>query len=197
MPFITFEGIDGAGKTTQVARIAEHLSRRGYDVMTTKEPGATDTGRKIEYILRSQNLSAETQLYLYMADREQHAKEVLRPTMKEDPQKIILCDRYYDSTFAYQGYWQGLDLYFIDRLNLIVDVVPDLTFLLDIPERTGFIRKHDWVDYDESMASAVRNGFLARAKHYPSRIRVIDAEQSVEEVTRNILKRLEEYIMEN
>ena len=133
--FITFEGTEGSGKTTQIPLLAKHLRARGYHVVETREPGGTDIGGQIRQVLHSvsnEAMTSRAEILLYAADRAQHVNQLIRPALAAG--KIVLCDRYVDSTFAYQGYGRQLDL---DSLKMITTfatagLLPDLTFYLKI-----------------------------------------------------------------
>ena len=144
--FITFEGIEGCGKTTQIRKIGEELKKRRIPFILTEEPGGSGLGKKIRNVLlnrSSVDISAEAELLLFMADRVQHVREVILPALAED--KIVLCDRFSDATVAYQGFGRGLDPDTIERLNRFAcgPLNPDLTFLLDIPVEAGLARAMD------------------------------------------------------
>ncbi|HDZ24039.1 MAG TPA: dTMP kinase [Desulfobacteraceae bacterium] len=141
--FISFEGIEGCGKTTQVQRLAGRLESLGIPVVMTREPGGTAIGEKIRAVLldaRNRHLSSLAELFLYAADRAQHVEEVIRPSLGEG--KWVLCDRYADATTVYQGYSRGLDMDLVRMLNDTATggVLPDITFLLDCPVNVGLGR---------------------------------------------------------
>ena len=141
--FITFEGIEGSGKTTQIRHAMEFLKQRGKDCIVTREPGGTVTGRKIRAILldpESKGMDPSTELLLYMADRAEHVNKVVKPSLSAG--KTVLCDRYYDATIAYQGYARGLDMDLLSKLHRLIinDLKPDMTILLDLPPEAGLSR---------------------------------------------------------
>lgn len=188
--FITFEGIEGSGKTTQIAMIAEFLRHQGQDVVTTREPGGCPIADAIREILlnpANDALNNRAELLLYAAARAQHVAEVIQPALNQG--KIVLCDRYTDATLAYQGYGRGLDLSLIEELNSLAcaDCRPHLTLVLDMPHETGLQRALDRNNVqnmtDEGRFEQesldfhrrVREGYLALAKKEPQRMRVIDA----------------------
>ena len=148
--FISFEGIEGSGKSTALTLLAQELERRGYDVLRTREPGGCGLGRALRPILldaRTRSLNMRAELYLFLADRAQHVAEVIRPALEAG--QIVLCDRYTDSTLAYQGYGRGLDPEKLRRINEMATggLVPDLTLLMDLPvglglERAGLAGEH-------------------------------------------------------
>ena len=194
---ITFEGIEGCGKTTQMRSLAETLTAQGQDVLTTLEPGEGPIGRRIREDLLThhpESLDPLAELMLYLADRAQHASRVLIPALASG--KIVLCDRYTDSTLAYQGYGRGIKLDRIRELNTFVTrgCTPDLTFLFDCPPEVGLRRLQGDLDRMEAQNMEfhhqVRAGYLTLAKAEPGRITVIDATQSAEAVFRNVTKAL-------
>jgi len=201
--FITFEGIEGSGKTSQIQSIHAQLGQRGYDVIATREPGSSDIGAQIRSILldsRNKGLDSLAELLLYMADRAQHLNETIKPALSVG--KVILCDRYYDATLAYQGYARGLDIELITKLHQLAfsDVRPDITFLLDLPVETGLARAWQQIQNgqrtgretrfeEEALAfhSKVRSGYLALAAEEPQRFRIIDASVPKEQVEQEIM----------
>jgi dTMP kinase len=200
---ITFEGGDGTGKSTQIKALERHLGARARSFVSTREPGGTPLGQLIRQVLLEvgkQSIGSPTELFLYLADRAQHVQDVIIPAL--DSGKIVLCDRYTDSTLAYQGYGRGIDLKVLRELNEIADrgVQPDLTLLLDCPVELGLSRtarrmaevatgagredrfERETIEFHEK----VRQGFLALALAEPDRFRIIDASRSVVEVTEEI-----------
>lgn len=173
---IVFEGIEGAGKTTQIRHLQAHLETLGYPVLTTYEPGGTALGQQLRTLLlhSTQPLSDCTELLLYAADRAAHVDHVLRPAVTQG--QIVLCDRYTDSTLAYQGYGRGLDLATITSLNQIATagLVPDLTLWLDIPVDVGFARLRSRGRLDRMEAAGrgfherVRQGYATLWQANPS-----------------------------
>jgi len=196
--FITFEGCDGTGKSTQIKLLEDHLSALGKSCVLTREPGGTKLGRHIRRVLLevgNQPIASPTELFLYLADRAQHVQEIIMPALAQG--KVVLCDRHTDSTMAYQGYGRGIDLELLTRLNKMAscDLSPDLTFLLDCPVRVGLTRTTERSSRTpvinaedrfekEKMAfhENVRQGFLALARAEPERISIIDASGTVQEV---------------
>jgi dTMP kinase len=192
--FITFEGIDGSGKSTQLRMLASVLRLSGLDVVTTREPGGTSLGKRLrEVLLDSQEqVDPLAELLLYAADRAQHVRSLLRPALESN--HIILSDRYADATVAYQGAGRGF------ARELVAEVValatgglqPDLTLIFDLPVATGIARTkrrtHDGVATTDRLdsestdfRSRVRDAYLQLAAAHPERIRVIDATGSIEE----------------
>jgi dTMP kinase len=201
--FITFEGIEGSGKTTQLHRLAAFLRDRGRKVVTTKEPGGTAIADRIRAILLdSKNvIDPIAEVLLFAASRRQHTVEVIRPAHERG--EIVLCDRYTDSTLAYQGFGRLLNLDQLRTLNRWAtgDLDPDVTLIFDLPEQVGLSRAVDRnaaaVD-DEGRFEAedlrfhrrVREGYLAMAAAAPQRYAVVDAAGSIDEVFERTLETL-------
>jgi dTMP kinase len=193
MPFITFEGIEGSGKSTQARRLAEAL---GGQAVLTSEPGATPVGREIRALLLDPRLKGailpDAELLLFLADRLQHVGEVIRPNLSRG--LFVICDRFADSTIAYQGYGRGLAVDRIRALSraLLGDLRPDLTFLLDVTVDAGLARvgKRGAQDRFEMEQRAfherVRDGFRALAIEDPLRWVSIDAEQEPDVVAESV-----------
>jgi dTMP kinase len=196
--FITFEGGDGTGKSTQIRLLERHLIAQGKSCLTTREPGGTSLGQLLRKILLESGnrpISSSTELFLYLADRAQHVHEVIAPAIMQG--KIVLSDRYTDSTVAYQGYGRGFEVQLLLTLNRVASqgVTPDFTFLLDCPVELGLSRtiyrrsdpsiaKNDDRFENENLEfhEKVRRGFLELARAEPARFYVIDASQSEQEV---------------
>jgi dTMP kinase len=199
--FITLEGVEGSGKTTQAAILANELRKRGYQVIVTREPGGTRAGELIRAIFLDPTVSLEgvAELLLVLADRSQHVREKLRPSLAAGT--IVISDRYCDSTIAYQGYGRGLDLGLLSELNRFAGdgLNPALTIVLDCPaemglERTqlrvaGMARRADRFEGEQlEFHRRVRQGFLALGRDNPSRIVVFDSTREVGEVSADILR---------
>ncbi|MBQ9889953.1 MAG: dTMP kinase [Firmicutes bacterium] len=192
--FISFEGTDGSGKTTQYRLFAEYLVSLGYEVVTTREPGGTPISEKIRgIILDPENTEMDdmTEALLFAAGRAQHVAQLIRPSVEAG--KIVLCDRFMDSSIAYQGYARGLgDCVRIINEYAVAGMQPDLTFLLDLPPQAGRSRnvKAGKADRLEKQAmefhSKVYEGYKKLAEIYPDRFIVIDADGSIEEVQARI-----------
>ncbi len=191
--FITFEGADGCGKTTQLMLLAKGLKAKGYDVIVTREPGAKGLGEKIREILLNYDgeVSSKCETFLFLADRAQHMDVIVRPAVEKG--KIVLCDRHTDSTVAYQGYGRGLD---IERINALNNIAtggdkPDLTFVFDIDAETSMQRVGSEKDRMESAGveffNRVRHGYLEIAHNEPQRVKVIDASKSIEEIHKDVV----------
>jgi dTMP kinase len=183
--FITFEGIEGCGKSTQAKMLYEHLVEAGFAVVPTREPGATAIGRVLRETLLSTEfpeMDPRSELLLFAASRAQHVMEVLHPSLAAG--KIVVCDRYVDSTIAYQAYGRGLPVTEARRISdwASSGLMPDLTFLLDLPVeralerlRPGEMDRIELADVD--FHRRVREGFLSLAAFYPERFHVLDATQ--------------------
>jgi dTMP kinase len=203
--FISFEGIEGTGKSTQAVLIAEYLRKEGYRVIQTMEPGGTEISMKIREVLLSldnKKMDCMTELLLYNAARVQHIKEVINPALERGD--IVITDRFSDSTVAYQGYARGIDLRLIDSLDMIATnrLRPDITILLDIDVRTGLQRnralnKRDRLELEDiAFHEKVRQGFLQMASREPGRIRLVDCSESLERVHQKVVKTLSEFFKE-
>jgi dTMP kinase len=192
--FITFEGLDGAGKTTQVERLAAFLEARGIPVYTTREPGGTAAGERLRELLlaRGERLEAETETLLMFAARCEHIAKVIAPKLAAGT--WVLCDRFTDATFAYQGSGSGVAWRKIELLEQWVHAAlqPDLTLYFDVaPDaaraRTITIKALDRFEQErEAFHTRVREGYLRRAEAHPERIRVIDASRGVGEVNQTV-----------
>jgi len=206
--FITLEGIEGSGKTTQIKNIVNFLEKRGRPCVTTREPGGTFIGEKIRAILLSpenKELHSMAEMLLYMADRAQHIHSLVKPSLANG--MTVLCDRYFDATLVYQGYARGISIELIEKLYqlLFEDFKPNITFLLDLPPKIGLARAWRQLDNgsrtgaesrfeEESLAfhEKVRSGYLELARREPDRFRIIDAAQNQADVRNSILSVLEE-----
>jgi len=196
--FITLEGPDGSGKTTQARLLEEWLCQEGHDVVLTREPGGTEIGRQIRGVLhdtRNAKMNARAEILLYSADRAQHVSGLIEPALAND--QIVVSDRYYDSTLAYQGYGRRLDLGMLRTITTFATggLTPDLTFYLDISAEEGLRRRKDgggeWNRLDaEDLAfhRRVRAGYRALIEREPARWAVIDAARSMEEIAVAIRK---------
>lgn len=196
--FITFEGIEGTGKSTQMARLKALLEAQGKSVLVTLEPGGSRIGAELRRVLLSlenRDLCARAELFLYLADRAQHVAQVVRPALKAG--QIVLCDRFADSTVAYQAYGRGLDAELLHSLNtLAVDGLwPQLTILLDLAPEVGLARAvarnmaegktvAEGRFEAESLAfhGRVRQGYLSWAQRFPQRIRIVDASGTPDDI---------------
>lgn len=198
--FITFEGIEGCGKSTQIRKFAEYLQSKGQEILLTREPGGTEIGDQIREILlnpKNTAMSPTTELLLYAAARAQHVEEKIRPALESG--KFVISDRYADATTAYQGAARRLSSETLKRLHEIAtgNLMPDKTFLLDLPADMGLKRaidrnsqagtedrfENEKIEFHEK----VRAGYLAIAKEYPKRIVVIDASGTIENTFKQIV----------
>lgn len=189
--FITFEGPEGAGKSTQVPLLANWLRARGEDVLVTRQPGGDPVGRRLREILLGgkDDITPRAELLMMMADRNQSVASLIRPHLERGG--VVLCDRYADSSLAYQGYGRGLDLDIVRGLNDFATegLWPDLTLLLDIDPADGLARQAERTRMENEAIEfhrRVHAGFLAIAADQPSRVARIDAAGSVEEVAERI-----------
>jgi len=206
--FVTFEGGEGTGKTTQLKALLAHLRAAGWDAIETRDPGGTPIGKQIRGLLldpENTRMAAASELFLYEASRAQLVHEVIRPAL--DAGRIVLCDRFTDSTVAYQGYGRELDLDLIARLNAMATdgVRPDLTFLLDLDPEAGLVRatqrvtqrqeRHDRIE-EEVLAfhQRVRAGYRAIAAAEPGRVAVLDAARGMAEIEGDIRRRVDELL---
>lgn len=196
--FITFEGIEGTGKTTQIRILSSYLEDKMYEVVLTREPGGTKICDGIRSILLNpdhQGMDTETELLLYYASRAELVSKVIKPAVDEN--KIILCDRFYDSSIAYQHYGRGLKRDLLEVLtDKFVKVHPDLTILIDTPVEIGFARmsvsefeKPDRIESESrEFHERVRQGYLDLASKHSERIKVIDGTFDKETVSKNIVE---------
>jgi dTMP kinase len=194
--FITLEGPDGSGKTTQARLLAEWLRGEGYDVVLTREPGGSDIGDQIRAVLhdpRNTAMDAGAEILLYSADRAQHVAQLIRPALAAG--RIVVSDRYADSTLAYQGYGRGLDLEMLRAITVFATggLMPDLTLYLDIAPQAGLARRQsgegEWNRLDAETLEfhrRARAGYLELAGQEPARWVVVDAGRPPEEVQAQI-----------
>lgn len=197
---ITLEGVEGSGKSTQAELLQDYLQQQGYEVIITYEPGGTKIGKKIRKMLldpENKNLAAKAELLLYEADRAQHVEEVIKPALEAD--KVVVSDRYFDATLAYQVYARGLDKELVTTLNNLAvgSIVPDLTLLLDIDPQLSLHRADkvtsetgdgDRIEAEKlSFHRNVRDGYLKLAEEQ-ERIKVIDGHKSISDIFNRIKK---------
>lgn len=205
--FITFEGIDGCGKTTQISMFEAILRERGISYVVTMEPGGTKIGEAIRRILLdvdNVHIDPLTELFLYEADRAQHIREVIKPAMEAG--RWVICDRYFDATTVYQGITSGLQEKLIEQLNnkAVSGFKPDMTFLLDCPAEVGLerIEARDKTDKKKDRFEIesidfhlkIRYGYLALANKYKNRIKIIDATLSEDRVAQKIKEIIDPYL---
>lgn len=191
--FITFEGSEGCGKSTQSKLLFEYLKKKGFPVIFLREPGGIKISEKIRNILldaKNDRMSAQCEMLLYMAARAQVVEEIIKPALRKG--KIIICDRFLDSTLAYQGYGLGIDIKMITAVgNFVTDgIKPDLTILLDVAVKKGLSYRANNRDRIEqrplSYHARVRNGYLALAKKEPQRIKIVKVENDMAVTQKNI-----------
>jgi len=193
--FLSFEGIEGCGKTSQLHRLAGRLRTLGYQVVETREPGGAPISEQVRTILlnpQNRAMDARCELLLYLASRAQHVAETIRPALEKGA--VVLCDRFADATMAYQGYGRGLGPATVARLNRFATdgLTPDLAILLDVPVAVGLSRKRragglDRLDREHaSFHEAVRRGYLRIARQNPRRVRVVDGTASADVVAHAI-----------
>ena len=192
--FITFEGADGCGKTTQIKLIDEYLRSKGYKTLLTREPGSKGLGEKIREILLNYEgeVSSRCESFLFLADRAQHVDCIIKPALQEGT--IVLCDRHTDSTVAYQGYGRGLDIEEIKKLNALATggLKPDLTIVFDVDIETSQARVGKNKDRMESAGieffKKVREGFSEIAKEEPQRVKVINSSDTIENIHKKVVE---------
>ena len=192
--FITFEGGEGVGKTTQISLVKNELTKKGFDVLTTREPGGTVLGEKIREILRTgsvDKMSPMAEALLFTAAREYHINKVIKPALKEN--KIVLCDRFVDTTFAYQGIAHGLGVDKMQELYKLAvgDFYPDLTIIFDIDKDKAsgnYTVKNRFENMGDEWLKKGVNGFREIAKLFKDRCVVIDSTKTIPEITSNIVE---------
>lgn len=212
--FITFEGTEGSGKSTQISLLAERLHSLGRSVRTLREPGGTPIGEEIRHTLKhskhNQAMTAEAELLLMNASRAQLVREVIRPALAAG--EIVLCDRFYDSTVAYQGYGRQLDLKMVRSIidTAVGNTRPDLTLLLDVPDKVAEQRRvarqftlaleiqRDRIEEeDRSFFERVAKGYAAVAEAEPERVQVVDADGTTQEIRARIWKVVEPLVQKS
>lgn len=201
--FITFEGIEGSGKSTQAGLLNEYLSGKGYNVTLTREPGWGHLGNLIRTIILEERelvLAPMAELFLFCADRAQHVKDFIAPRLKNG--EVVICDRFYDSTVVYQGYGRKLDMRLVNKAAKAsaLDVTPDITFLLNLPVREGLMRlkeRGSITKMDEEpleFHEMIRQGYMLIARREPERIKSINAARDIttvhEEISALVMERL-------
>lgn len=195
--FITFEGIEGSGKSTQIQLLKEFFEKKAQKAFFTKEPGSSEVGKKIRSVLlnKENKIFPQTEIFLIFADRVQHVQEIIKPNLNEG--KIVISDRYYDSSIAYQGQREGVDKTEIYELINMLDLpTPDITFLLDLPVDVGLKRAKNRASLDRfeseeiSFHEGVRQNYLDLQEQNLERIVKIDALQTPDEIFSNILKKI-------
>jgi len=207
---ITFEGIEGSGKSTQIKLVAEYLVEKNVPIIVTQEPSGTDIGRKIGSILFNSEhyyMCAETEMFLFCAARAQHVREKILPALEQN--KVVLCDRFSDATYAYQGAGRGLDHEFIKLINdySALHLKPDLTLLFDLPVEIGLQRATDRNNRLKEPSSIdrferenidfhqrIRDGYLNILRNDPQRFRLIDANQDVNAIQEEVRRHISDFI---
>ena len=198
--FITIDGLEGAGKSTQIDFIKKYLSARNRDVFLTREPGGTDLGERLRALLLDKNIDAmnpDTELLLMFAARNEHVKKVIVPKLEQGV--WVISDRFTDASYAYQGGGRGIPLERIGELEqwTLQDFVPDMTFLLDLDVELGLSRveqrgeKDRFEEEHKDFFNKVREIFSNRASKYPERIKLIDASKNIDETSSQIKKILD------
>lgn len=193
--FISIEGTDGSGKTTQIEKIKEFVLQKGYEPVITREPGGTRISEKIRNLILDETntgMSPVTEMLLYASARAQLVYEVIKPALNQG--KVVICDRFIDSSFAYQGYGRGIDLKLIESVNApaIDNVMPDITFFLDIEPRLALARRisasgADRIEKEKlEFHERVYRGYKERAALYPERIKVINANREIWEIAEEV-----------
>ena len=193
--FITIDGVEGAGKSTQIDFIRDYLSNKGINVILTREPGGTELGEKIRELLLSpetKSMHSETELLLMFAARNEHIHRKIMPALAQGD--WVLSDRFTDASYAYQGGGRGLDINRIAQLEqwVLQDFIPDMTLLLDVPVELGMSRiesrgKKDRIELEAmDFFNRVRESYIDRSKQFPDRIKLIDSSQTVEFTTQQI-----------
>ena len=199
--FITIDGVEGAGKSTQIQFICDYLAEKGIDVVLTREPGGTDIGEKIRHLLLSKEtgkMHADTELMLMFAARCEHVHNKIIPELEQG--KWVLSDRFSDSSYAYQGGGRGLDIERIGQLDAwsMQGFAPDMTLLLDVPVELGMSRvesrgEKDRIENEQlDFFERVRQAYIERSNTFPERIKLIDSSQSVEHTSAQIRQILED-----
>lgn len=203
--FITMEGSDGSGKSTQIEKLKDYLSNKGYDIILCREPGGTVISEEIRKVILNKDFTEMgymTELLLYASARAQLVEQVIRPALKEG--KVVICDRFVDSSAVYQGVARGLGVDLVYEINqyAIGDTFPDITILLDVSGNTGIRRKKKQRELDRmeleavSFHEKVSDGYRMLAEKFPDRIKKLDGTKQIEEIHRQIIKMVTEIIEE-
>lgn len=198
-PLITFEGVEGAGKTTLAQHLADWLRAQGVSVRLTREPGGSPLGEHLRPLLLHEPLDAWAELFLFLADRRQHTLQVILLALEQGA--WVLCDRYADSTLVYQGYGRGLDIALIRRLNALAtgDLTPDLTVLIDLPVEDALARANAPNRFEaETLAfhTRIREGYLQLACAEPRRFLVLDGLQPLEALQASLEQAVQERFLD-
>ncbi len=201
--FITVEGTDGSGKTTQIKLMDEYLRSKGHEVIVTREPGGTKINEKIRSIIldpENQEMGMITEMLLYASARAQLVSEVIKPALSEG--KLVICDRFVDSSYVYQGFGRGLNLKMITEINRVAldGIAPDITFFFDISPNVALKRRIDSTGADriekEKMEFHMRvyNGYKKLAMLYPDRIKIVDSDRSIEEIFEDVRSCIDDFV---
>jgi len=200
--FITFEGTEKSGKSTQAKLLKQYLSKKGYSCLFIREPGSTSLSEKIRRILldrKNTHISHFAEMLLYMAARAQLIKEVILPALKKG--KVVLCDRFHDSTIAYQGYGLGININLIKKIgkSTTKNIEPDITILLDLGAKSSLFKsnhKKDRIELrPESYHKRVSKGYLLLSRRYPKRIKVVRVEDSILSTQKEIRKVIDKCLL--
>ncbi len=200
--FITFEGMEGSGKTTQAKMLYDYLRKRDTDCLLTREPGGTRISEKIRRLIldcENANMFPKTELFLYLASRNQHVEEVIRPALSSD--KVVISDRFFDATLAYQGAGRNLPMETVKELNKLAtdSLTPDVTFLLDVPVKEGLkrIQRTDRIELeDEEFHDRVRKEYLNIGAREFGRITLLDGKKGKEEIHSKVVEVVEAFMKE-
>jgi len=195
--FITFEGLDGSGKTTQIKLLEEYIKSKGYEVVLTREPGGTDISEQIRTLIldtANTRMAPITEMMLYSAARAQLVAEVIKPAISNG--KVVLCDRFVDSSYVYQGFGRGIDLKIVHDVNKIAlnGIEPDITFFFDIDPQNSLKRRFNATAGDRIESESIEfhtkvyNGYKKLSELYPERIKVIDCMRSIDEIFADLKK---------
>lgn len=193
--FITIEGTDGSGKSTQIGKMKDYFQQKGYDPIITREPGGTQISEKIRNIIldnTNTEMSPVTEMMLYASARAQLVFEVIKPALSQG--KVVICDRFIDSSYAYQGYGRGIDIKYIESVNApaLDSVMPDITFFFDIDPKLALARRISATGADRiekeklEFHERVYRGYKDRAELFPHRIKVINANRTIDEIAEEV-----------
>lgn len=199
---ITLEGIDNSGKTTHAKKLSNYLKKKGYKVLLVRDPGGTEISEKIRKILldKKNSLVASTELFLYLAARQQLVSEIILPALKKN--KIVICDRYCDSTLAYQGYGRGLNINLVDNILKSFFLLPDLTIQIDLPvleaqKRFGSNRPDRLEKEKSTFHQKVRKGYLEIAKKNRQRVKVVEGTGNIAKTWEQVRKIVDNFLSRN
>ncbi|MCS7273285.1 MAG: dTMP kinase [Fimbriimonadales bacterium] len=196
--FITFEGIEGAGKTTLAQHLAQWLQAQGVPVLLTREPGGSPMGASLRSVLLHATIDPYTELFLFLADRREHTLRVILPALQAGT--WVLCDRYADSTLVYQGYGRGLDLALIRQLNAIATsgLTPDLTVLIDLPVELALARANTPTRFEaesRTFHQRIREGYLQEAARAPERFLILDGQAPLAQLLEQVRQALQTWLL--